>query len=97
MKLVEVLIFSAIGLMIPTALSALVSTAAMGGNSDYAVFNLNRTGDTLARRMWRWVGEKGPVKLHEGNQAALEFSCEASTCPIRQVLREVAPRHFVAT
>ena len=72
--------------MILTALSALVNRAAMGGNSDYAVFNLKRTGDTLARRMWGLVGKKGPVKLHEGN-----------TCPIRQVLREVAPRHFVAT
>ena len=43
LRFVEVIIFSAIGLMILTALSALVNKAAMGGNGDYTVFNLKRT------------------------------------------------------
>ena len=41
-KFAKVVIFSAIGLMILTALSALVNKAAMGGNGDFAVFNLKR-------------------------------------------------------
>ena len=41
-KFAKVIIFSAIGLMILTALSALVNKAAMGGNGDYAIFNLKR-------------------------------------------------------
>ena len=52
LKFVEVIIFSAIGLMLLTALSALVNRAAMGGNSDFTVFNLKRTRARLARRMW---------------------------------------------
>ena len=41
-KFAKVVIFSAIGLMILTALSALVNKAAMGGNGDFAIFNLKR-------------------------------------------------------
>ena len=43
LKYAEVIIFTAIGLMILTALSALVNRAAMGGNGDFAIFNLKRT------------------------------------------------------
>ena len=39
----EVVIFSSISSMILMALSALVHRAAMGGSSEYAVFNLGRT------------------------------------------------------
>ena len=41
-KFTKVIIFSAIGLMILTALSALLNRATMGGNGDFAVFNLKR-------------------------------------------------------
>ena len=50
---VQVVIFSSISSMILMALSALVHRAAMGGSSEYAVFNLGRT-----TKRWR-----GPLRL----------------------------------
>ena len=47
----KVIIFSAIGLMIFTALSALLNKAAMGGNGDFAVFNLKRRRAWSARQL----------------------------------------------
>ncbi|CAL1149026.1 unnamed protein product [Cladocopium goreaui] len=67
----QVVIFSSISSMIIMAVCALFHRAAMGGNSEYAVFNLGRTPnpDVLAQKMKEMAELLGQMETKEVEKA----------------------------